>query len=55
MVSTVLFTSSVLISLFGSTVQGLATNKPTGFVIMLTCIVAISAATLWVFRRRSWI
>jgi len=55
MVSTVLFTSSVLISLFGSTVQGLATNKPTGFVIMLTCVVIISTATLWAFRRRGWI
>jgi len=55
MVSTVLFTSSVLISLFGSTVQGLATNKPTGFVLMLTCVVAISTATLWAFRRRGWV
>ena len=55
MVSTVLFTSSVLISLFGTTVQGLASNKPTGFVVMLLCIAAASAATLWAFRRRGWV
>jgi len=55
MVSTVLFTSSVLIGLFGATVQGLASNAPTGFVLMLVCIVSISAATLWAFRRRGWL
>jgi len=33
-------------------VQGLATNKPTGFVLMLASVVAISAATLWAFWRR---
>jgi len=55
MVSTVLFTSSVLISLFGTTIQGLSSNAPTGFVLMLLCITAISAATLWAFRRRGWI
>jgi len=36
-------------------VQSLATNKPMEFVIMLTCVVTISAATLWAFRRRGWV
>jgi len=55
LVSTVLFSTSVLISIFGATVQGLSSNKPTGFVIMLACIAAVGAVTLWVFRRRGWI
>ena len=57
LVSTVLFSTSVVIGLFGSTVQGLvsASNTPTGFVLMLVCIVAIGVATLWAFRRRGWL
>ena len=55
LVSTVLFSTSVLISIFGATVQGLSSNKPTGFVIMLAGIAAVGAVTLWVFRRRGWI
>jgi len=45
----------VLINLFGSTVQCLSSNKPTGFAIMLACVVDISAVTLWAFRRRGWV
>ncbi len=41
MVSTAPFTPSMLISPFGPTAQGLSTNKPTRFAIMLACVVAI--------------
>lgn len=55
MVSTVLFSSSILIGLFGATVQGLSSNRPTAFLAMVVAIVAVSALTLWAFRRRGWI
>jgi len=55
LVSTVLFSTSVLISIFGASIQGLSSNKPTWFVLMLLCIAAAVALTVWVFRRRGWI
>ncbi len=55
LVSTVLFSTSVLISIFGASIQGLSSNKPTWFVLMLLCIAAVVALTVWVFRRRGWI
>ncbi len=57
LVSTVLFSTSIVISLFGSTIQGLVTDttKPIGFLVMVACIATVGATTLWVFRRRGWL
>jgi len=55
MVSTVLFSSSILIGLFGATIQGLGSNQPTAFLAMVLAISAVSAMTLWAFRRRGWL
>lgn len=55
MASTVLFSSAVIIAIFGASIQGLATNEPSSFVLMVVCIVAAALATVWAFRRRGWI
>ncbi len=54
-VSTLLFSASVLISLFGASVQGLATYAPFTFIGMLVAILVVCAIALWLFRTRKWV
>jgi magnesium transporter len=55
MVSTVLFSAAVIAAIFGASIQGLATNQPAVFVLMVACIAATAAATIRAFRRRGWL
>jgi len=58
-VSVVLFTASIIVSIFGATLSATIHNSilasPLGLVVMLACIVAVSGGTLVVFSRRDWI
>lgn len=58
-VSTVLFSASIIVSIFGTsiatTVHLAPLATPAGLVVMLLCIALVSGATLWAFRRRGWL
>lgn len=54
-VSTVLLPASVLIALFGTTVQGMRTYGPGSFVAMLLCVALVCGIALLVLKRRGWI
>jgi len=58
-VSVVLFTASIIVSIFGTTLSATIHNSilasPLGLVVMLACIVAVSGGILVVFSRRDWL
>ena len=58
-VSTVLFSASIIIGIFGTTIAATLPSKalasPAGLVVMLLCIAAVSGGTIVIFRRRGWI
>lgn len=58
-VSTVLFSASIMVSIFGTTIAATVHNSalatPAVLVLMLVCIVLVSGATLWGFRHRGWL
>jgi magnesium transporter len=58
-VSTVLFSASIIVSVFGitvaTTIHRSPVGTPAGFLIMLICVLAVCGVTLYLFRRRGWI
>ena len=58
-VSVVLFTASIIVSIFGTTIAATMHNSvlatPFGLLLMLVCMVLVSTGTLWVFHRREWL
>ena len=58
-VSTVLFSASIVVSIFGTsiatTVHSATLTTPAGLLLMLLCIAVVSGTTLWVFRQRGWL
>jgi len=55
MASIILFLASVLIALFGTSLQGIATSGPLVFAVMVLSIVLSVGMTLLVFHRRGWL
>lgn len=55
MVSTILFPITAIIGIFGTSFKGLPIYTAQWFVVMLVCIVAVSAGILWTYHRRGWI
>ncbi len=58
-VSVVLFTASIIVSIFGTTIAATMHNSvlatPFGLFVMLVCMVLVSMGTLWAFHRRQWL
>ncbi len=58
-VSVVLFTASIIVSIFGTTLAATIHNSilatPLGLIVMLACIVIVSGGTLVIFSHRQWI
>ena len=54
-VSTLLFSASVLISLFGASIQAVSGYAPLTFAAMLVAICIVSGLALWLFRTRKWV
>jgi magnesium transporter len=54
MVSAILFSLSVVIGLFSTSIQGLPFYRPVDFLILLALMVVISAAILFTFHRNRW-
>ena len=54
MVSAVLFSMTVIIGLFSTSIQGLPINKPLDFVLMIGLMLGVSSTILFVFHRKNW-
>jgi len=58
-VSVVLFTASIIVSIFGTTLAATIHDSilatPFGLIVMLACVVIVSGGTLLLFSHRRWI
>ncbi len=54
MISAVLFSMTVIIGLFSTSIQGLSIYKPVDFALMLALMLAVSGAILFTFHRKNW-
>jgi len=54
MVSAVLFSMTVIIGLFSTSVQGLPLVKPASYLAMLALMAAVTSAILYTFHRKNW-
>ena len=58
-VSVVLFTASIIVSIFGTTIAATIHSSvlatPAGLLLMLACMVVVSGGALWIFGRRGWL
>ncbi len=58
-VSVVLFTASIIVSIFGTTISATIHSSvlatPIGLLLMLACMVVVSGGALWIFGRRGWL
>ena len=58
-VSVVLFTASIIVSIFGTTISATIHSSilatPVGLLLMLACMALVSGGTLWIFHRRGWL
>ena len=54
MVSAVLFSMTVIIGLFSTSIQGLPLNRPVDFMVMLALMLGVSGAILYTFHRKNW-
>ncbi len=58
-VSVVLFTASIIVSIFGTTITATIHSSvlatPVGLVLMLASMALVSGGTLWIFHRHDWL
>ena len=54
MVSAVLFSMTVIIGLFSTSIQGLSIYKPVDYALMLALMLGVGGAILFVFHRNRW-
>lgn len=55
MVSTVLLPVTIIVGIFGTSIQGLPLYQPFGFLVMLLAIATVSATILYLYHRRGWL
>jgi len=54
MVSAVLFSMTVIIGLFSTSIQGLPLVKPASYLVMLALMAVVSGVILYTFHRKNW-
>jgi len=54
MVSAVLFSMTVIIGLFSTSIQGLPIDRPAAYALMLALMLGVGGAILFVFHRNRW-